>query len=74
VKGSIGATATSLNWACNVLIAQLFPLVVRAVGVAPTYLVFAAVNVCAAAFGALLMVETSRRPLHTIFDALYVEE
>lgn len=60
------AFCTSLNWASNILIGAAFPLMLRALGIAGAYLVFATACAGAAAFFARRMVETRNRTVEAI--------
>jgi hypothetical protein len=57
---------TSLNWASNILIGATFPVMLSALGIAGSYLVFAAFCAFGAWFLAGRMVETKRQPVERI--------
>eukprot|EP00887_Chlorella_sp_A99_P005345 scaffold1.g5345.t1 len=66
ILGNAQAFCTSLNWAGTLAVGLSFPAMVSALGIAPSYLAYAALNAGGAAFVASRMVETKRKSLAQI--------
>lgn len=74
IKAPASALAIGSNWLANILIAVGFPLVVHLLGIASAFAVFAAINMCAVAFGGLLMRETKKKTLSEVHQLLLLHE
>ncbi|EFN59043.1 hypothetical protein CHLNCDRAFT_137750 [Chlorella variabilis] len=66
IMGTAQAFCTSLNWSSNILIGATFPLMLSTLGIAGSYLVYAALCAFSAAFMARRMVETNQLPVEHI--------
>ena len=63
---ALQAACTSLNWLANLAVGLTFPLMLRTLGIAGSYLLFGAANAAAAVFAGRAMVETKQRSLAQI--------
>ncbi|KAK9863462.1 hypothetical protein WJX84_005596 [Apatococcus fuscideae] len=72
IKGRAQASCMCLGWLTNLGIGLTFPYMLASLGVGGAYAVYAGLNAAAAAFVAVLMVETRHHSLAEIKQALIV--
>lgn len=73
IKGRAQASCMCFGWLTNLGVGLTFPYMLANLGVGGAYAVYAGLNVVAAAFVAVLMVETRLRSLADIKRALIVQ-
>lgn len=74
IKGPGASLGTSINWISTFLVGLSFPIMLRALDVGGSYLVYALLNFGALAFSYFYVVETKRRSLTEIQSQLLLEQ
>ena len=73
IKGHAASLATALSWLLNLCVGLSFPLMLEHLGLGGSFLIYCTLNVGAALFCALCMVETKQRSLDQIRMLLVVD-
>ena len=74
IKGRAAAACTCLNWVANLLIGLSFPVLLKSLHIAGSYLIFAVINGLGTVFVWMLVVETKQRSLAEIGRLLKVRD
>jgi len=74
IKGRLAALATALTWVVNLVVVFTFPLMLNTIGVAASYMVYAALNVGGVAFIYFLLIETKCQSMEEIVRKLVLPD
>ncbi|CAD7703448.1 unnamed protein product [Ostreobium quekettii] len=74
IKGRLAALATALTWVVNLFVVFTFPLMLNTIGVAASYMVYAALNVGGVAFIYFLLIETKCQTMDEIVRKLVLPD